>query len=204
MGYRSITAPKRCHRPPDRGLPVLPNLLNRDFQVGGRQAVWVSDITQVRCLDGWLYLAIVLDLSTRSVVGWATGRINNAELVGRALEHAERKAGVPAGLMFHSDQGVQYHCEATMSWLNDRDITISMSRVGNCRDNACAESFFSLMKKEWTRPLGLLDRAELRGEIENYIETYYTKIRCHESLQGKTPEAFRTEYLASRSQPGIH
>lgn len=197
MGYRSVSAPKPCYRAPDAGLPVLPNLLNRNFEASGPGRVWVSDITQIRCLDGWLYLALVLDLYGRRPVGIAIGPQNTAELVCQALERA--KAAVPMAdtMLFHSDQGSQYRSEAVMSWLNDNGSTISMSRVGNCWDNACAESFFALLKREWTHPLRLIDRAEMQGEIEHYVNEYYMEVRIHEGLGGKTPAQFLAENQAS-------
>lgn len=197
MGYRSVTSPKRCHRDPDAGMPVLPNLLNRDFEARGPGQVWVSDITQIRCLDGWLYLALVLDLYGRRPAGIAMGPQNTADLVCQALERAKAAVPMSEAMLFHSDQGSQYRSEAVMGWLNNNGSTISMSRVGNCWDNACAESFFALLKREWTRTLGLIDRAEMQGEIEHYVNEYYMEVRIHESLGGKTPARFLAENQSS-------
>lgn len=191
MGYRSRTVSKPGYRRSPSSLPVLPNLLNRQFSVGKKNRVWVSDITQIRCQEGWLYIAAVLDLGTRQIVGRAMGPINSSQLVIEALEHAWRRQR-PKGdhLLFHSDQGVQYRSEEVMTWLNDRHVTISMSRRGNCWDNACAESFFALLKKEWTRPLGVIARDEMASEVRYYTDQYYPKVRRHMTLGGKTPNAY--------------
>lgn len=190
-GYRSRTAAKPGYRRSRSSLPVLPNLLNRRFSPGQTTPVWVSDITQVRCQEGWLYLAVILNLATRHIVGHAMGPINSSELVLSALKQAWRHQK-PKGeqLLFHSDQGVQYRSEAVMEWLNDRGVTISMSRRGNCWDNACSESFFASLKKEWLHPLGVLPRHEMGAEIRYYLEEYYPHIRRHTTLGNITPSAY--------------
>ncbi|WP_422822633.1 IS3 family transposase [Vreelandella titanicae] len=190
-GYRSRTASKPGYRRSKSSLPVLPNLLNRQFSVGAGNRVWVSDITQVRCREGWLYIAAVLDLGTRQIVGRAMGPVNSSQLVLKALEHAwkhQRPAG--KNLLFHSDQGTQYRSEEVMTWLNNRQVTISMSRRGNCWDNACAESFFALLKKEWIQPLGMIHRDEMVDEVRYYIDHYYSKVRRHMTLGGLPPSAY--------------
>lgn len=190
IGYRSCTAKKPSFKSKS-GLPVLPNLLNRDFTVSACNRVWVSDITQVRCNEGWLYVAVVLDLHSRRVVGWAAGCQNTAQLVIAALSHAW-KIRRPNGqeLLFHSDQGSQYHSEEVMGWLNKRKVTISMSRKGNCWDNACAESFFAQLKKEWLYRLGQLSRQDTIVEVGYYIEEFYDKVRRHGTLNMLTPAEF--------------
>ena len=191
VGYRSSVGPKPGWRKPKPGMPVLPNLLNRQFSVTEPDRVWVSDITQIRCEEGWLYLAVVLDLYSRRVIGWAAGKVNAAELVLRALKHAWRTRW-PNGqrLLFHSDQGAQYRSEPVTSWLTRRGVTLSMSRRANCWDNACAESFFALLKKEWVNPLGIVPREEMQGEIKYYIDHFYPLLRRHGSIGGVTPAAF--------------
>lgn len=191
VGYRSLVACRPGYRPSSAGLPVAPNLLARQFQTPAPNRVWVSDITQIRCEEGWLYVAVVIDLFARQVVGWSAGRANQSWLVLKALRQAWRGCR-PAGdrLLFHSDQGSQYRNEAVMGWLTRRGVTVSMSRVGNCWDNACAESFFALLKKEWVRPLGLIGREEMHHEVGYYVEEYYPKLRRHTTLGGLTPAAF--------------
>lgn len=190
-GYRSVRALRPGYRRPKSGLPALPNLLNREFHVTAPNRVWVSDITQMRCQEGWWYLAIVMDLYSRRIVGWAGGAVNDSRLVKRALSEAW-KARQPTrkGMLFHSDQGAQYRSEDVMRWLTKRDITLSMSRRGNCWDNACSESFFAQLKEEWLRRLEKQSRTDLQTEAEYYIEEYYDKVRLHGALGGLSPEAF--------------
>lgn len=190
-GYRSCRALKPGYRRAEPGLPVLPNLLNRQFAVNRANQAWVSDITQVRCREGWLYVAMVMDLHSRRIIGWSAGPQNTAWLVLAALNrawHLRQPDG--AKLLFHSDQGSQYRNIEVMAWLNQRQVTLSMSRVGNCWDNACAESFFAQMKQEWTRRLGLISRSEMNAEVGYYIEEYYNKVRRHGTLGGQSPMAF--------------
>ncbi|WP_141677267.1 DDE-type integrase/transposase/recombinase, partial [Aliivibrio sp. 1S128] len=130
-------------------------------------------------------------LYSRKVISWSTSRINNAELVVRSLKKAwERRRPDGSQLMFHSDQGVQYTSEMTMRWLYKRGITISMSRKGNCWDNACSESFFAQYKKEWISCLGQLSREEMTMQSRLYIDGYYNPIRRHGTLGGKSPIDF--------------
>ena len=198
VGYRSCVAPKPGHRKHQPGMAVMPNLLNREFTVAEENRVWVSDITQIRCTEGWLYLAVIIDLATRQVVGKAQGPVNSAELVIKALKQAWKKQKPDVRkLLFHSDQGSQYRCASTMAWLNKRHVTISMSRRGNCWDNACSESFFALLKKEWIRRLGLLTRKEMAEEIHFYITQYYHKVRQHTALGGLTPNAYAQQLKAA-------
>lgn len=190
-GYRSCRALKPGHRRPSAGLPVLPNLLNRQFAVSEPNRVWVSDITQIRASNGWLYVATVMDLYSRRIVGWAAGAMNEADLVVQALNDAwacRRPDG--SKLLFHSDQGSQYRSEVVMKWLNARQVTISMSRRGNCWDNACAESFFAQLKLEWTKRLPPVDRRMLTLEVQYYIDEYYNNVRRHETLNGLSPAEF--------------
>lgn len=191
IGYRACMAMKPGYRKPLSGMPVLPNLLNRQFAVSEANRVWVSDITQVRCEEGWLYIAIVLDLYSRRVVGWAAGPVNSSELVLIALKRAWRERQ-PDGqqLLFHSDQGSQYRSEDVMGWLTKRGVTISMSRRGNCWDNACSESFFALIKKEWLHRLDILSRRDMLVEVRYYIEEFYNVIRRHGTIGSVAPAAF--------------
>ena len=195
-GYRARGAPKPGARRSAPGI-VLPNVLARRFEAEAPNRVWVSDITQIRCLDGWLYLAVVLDLYARRVVGWAAGPMNSAELVQRALERAWATRR-PDGrqLLFHSDQGTQYAAGSVRRWLARRHVALSMSRRGDCWDNACAESFFAQLKKEWVKPLGLIERAEMAGEIEYYCETFYNRIRRHTKADHQPPALFEERRAA--------
>lgn len=194
VGYRSCAAPKPGYRKPKPGMPVLPNLLNREFAVAEPNRVWVSDITQVRCHEGWLYLAVVLDLHARNVIGWAAGPVNDAQLVLQALKQAwQRRSPDGQQLLFHSDQGAQYRSEEVMGWLTRRGVTLSMSRRANCWDNACAESFFSLLKKEWLSRLSSVSREEMQGEIAYYVDHFYPLLRRHGSNGGVAPAIFEQQ-----------
>lgn len=194
FGYRS----RACKRKFGVVKPKLvetraPNYLSRKFIVNSPNTVWVSDITQIRCREGWQYLCVVIDLYSRKVISWATSYINSTALVMRSLKHAWR-ARNPKGdeLMFHSDQGVQYRSFEVLKWLTSRKITVSMSRRGNCWDNACSESFFAQLKKEWFSNLDKLSRDEMTYQCKLYIESYYNKVRKHGTLNGVSPIAFES------------
>lgn len=192
MGYRS-RASKRKHGRVVRQatLPPCSNLLSRKFDVKKTNTVWVSDITQVRCKEGWSYLCVILDLFSRKVISWKVSQINNADLVLGSLKSAWRKRQ-PDGrsLLFHSDQGIQFRAKEVMKWHAKKDITVSMSRKGNCWDNACAESFFAQYKKEWISNLGAISREEMKAESFFYIENYYNCVRKHGTLNGLSPMLF--------------
>lgn len=192
LGYRSKASKKR-HGRSTKGETLTPalNLLNRQFKVKEPNRVWVSDITQVRCKEGWQYLCIILDLHSRKAIGWSTSRINNAALVLKTLNKAW-KTRKPDGdkLMFHSDQGVQYRAKKTMRWHHQKGLTVSMSRKGNCWDNACSESFFAQYKKEWMSNLPELTRHEMTMQSRIYIERYYNATRRHGTLGGLSPNDF--------------
>ncbi|RTR34112.1 IS3 family transposase, partial [Shewanella canadensis] len=194
FGYRS----RACKRKFGVVKPKLietraPNYLNRKFEVSKPNAVWVSDITQVRCKEGWQYLCVIIDLYSRKVVSWATSYINSSELVIKSLKQAwdERR---PNGseLMFHSDQGVQYRSFKVLKWLTKREVTVSMSRKGNCWDNACSESFFAQLKKEWFSNLEELSRGEMTAQCRFYIDDYYNIVRRHGTLDGVSPTVFES------------
>ncbi len=194
FGYRS----KACKRKFGVVKPKLietraPNYLNREFEVAKPNTVWVSDITQVRCKEGWQYLCVIIDLYSRKVVSWATSYINSSELVMKSLKQAwaERR---PNGneLMFHSDQGVQYRSFEVLKWLTKREVTVSMSRKGNCWDNACSESFFAQLKKEWFSNLEEPSRREMTTQCRFYIDDYYNMVRRHGTLDGVSPIAFES------------
>ncbi len=150
---------------------VAPNTLNRDFKVHQPNQVWVTDFTYIRTHEGWLYLTIVLDLFSRQIVGWSMKNNPKADLVIDALLMALWRRKPKAKVMIHSDQGVQYTCSDWRKFLSDNNLEASMSRRGNCHDNAVAESFFSLLKTERIKRKIFKTRAEARSEIFNYIES---------------------------------
>jgi putative transposase len=195
LGYRSRASKKQHGRAPKQTpLEAAYNLLDRKFNVDTPNNYWVSDITQIRCKEGWNYLCIILDLYSRKVVGWATSRINNADLVLKTLNKAWRARKPNKGaLMFHSDQGVQYRALETLRWHRNRKIKVSMSGKGNCWDNACSESFFAQYKKEWMSNLGELTRQEMTVQSRLYIDKYYNPVRRHGTLGGLSPIDFELQ-----------
>jgi transposase InsO family protein len=179
--------------------PRAPNTLGRRFGVaeqGGRDRVWAADLTYLLTGEGWLYLAVILDLSSRRVVGWAVSeRLDTALALGAlrmALAHRQ-----PAGGLHHSDQGVQYASVAYRALLAEAGIDVSMSRRGDCWDNAVVESFFATLTKELLEETPFPTRAVARREIASFIEAWYNRERRHSSLGYRSPVAYELEVLAA-------
>jgi transposase InsO family protein len=171
--------------------PVRRNRLRRDFHAGKPDVKWCADITYIRTEQGTLYLAAVLDLCSRKIVGWSMSESMPADLVSDALKMALERRHPGAGLLHHSDQGVQYACDAYQDLLARHDITCSMSRKGNCYDNAVIESFFGTLKSECVRPHGPYRTFEqARQSIFEYIEVFYNRQRRHSSLDYLSPEQY--------------
>ena len=172
------------------GQSVAPNLI-KDLQPRAADQIWVSDITYVATLEGWLYLAIILDLFSRKVVGWKLGETLEAELVVAALRNALIMRKPDQGLYFHSDRGSQYSSQAVRKPLEVIGANLSMSAQGNCYDNAKAEAFFSTLKTECFPAKQVFDsKRQARCEIFEYIEIYYNNQRLHSSLDYQTPRQF--------------
>jgi putative transposase len=170
--------------------PIADNLLDRVFSVSRPNRVWVGDITFIPTQAGWLYLAILVDLFARKVVGWAMSRYIDRELVTRALAMAlERRRPMP-GLIHHTDQGRQYATESYRQRLIAHGISPSMSRKGDCFDNACAESFMSTLKNELTHHLQFHTREEAKTAIFEYIEVFYNRQRLHQTLGYLSPAEY--------------
>ncbi len=165
------------------------NLLRRCFKTSGPDRVWLSDITSLRTQKGWLYLAVVLDLYSRRVVGWAMREDMGEKLVVKALEMALLNRN-QAPEIFHSDQGGQYMASSFRERLRQYRIQRSMSRKGNCYDNAVAESFFKTVKQELVSQTKFHDREEAKSALFEYIEVFYNRRRLHSSLGYKSPAAF--------------
>ena len=173
--------------------PVAPNLIARQFALAaqpGLNCVWVSDITYVPTRAGWFYLAVVLDLASRRCVGWAMGGSLEAELALRALTLAFHTRRPPPGLIHHSDRGVQYACHAYRTLLAQHGAVASMSRRGDCWDNAVAESFFATLECELIARRAWATHAEARQDIFKYIETWYNSRRRHSTLQYQSPVTY--------------
>ena len=169
------------------GLPVAPNLLNRKFCADAPNRVWASDISYVRTWEGWLYLAVIIDLFSRRVVGWSIADNMRTELVLEALSRAVSLRRPPPGLMNHSDQGSQYASTDYRNALKKHRMVMSMSRKGDCWDNAAVESFFSTLKRELLYPGVWPTKSGARKCIASYIDDYYNTRRRHSSLDYVSP-----------------
>ena len=174
----------------EKGQEVAENLLDSNFGASATNRVWVSDITCVATTKGWMYLCIVLDLHSRRVVGWSLSSALGAELVLAAVSMAVTRRRPPGGLMFHSDQGVQYTNGQFQEIAKGHGFLQSMSRMGDCWDNACAETFFKTLRAELIRERTYRSREEAREEISKYVEVFYNRKRLHSYLGYLTP----TEY----------
>ena len=169
-------------------LPVAPNLLDRVFTANGPNQRWVGDITYLRTSEGWLFLAVVLDLFSRMVVGWAVSAIIDRHLVIKALDMALQRRGPGSGLLHHSDRGSQYASEDYQKVLEARGIICSMSRKGDCYDNAAMESWFGTLKTELGESFET--HAEGKRQLFDYIEIFYNQKRRHSSLGYVSPAEF--------------
>ena len=170
--------------------PEIGNKLNRQFNPSEVNKVWVTDITYIWTRTGWMYLCIFMDLYSRKVVGWSMSKKIDATLVIRALGMACFQRKPKKGLMIHSDQGAQYTSKAFKEELREREFIQSMSRRGNCWDNACAESFFSSLKNEELHFCNLNNQEDAKIIVFRYIEMFYNRIRLHSHLDYKSPANF--------------
>lgn len=175
----------------DHDLPIAENLLNRGFKADKANQKWVADISYIRTNEGWLYLAVVIDLFSRKVVGWSMDTKMKTDLVLSALKMAIRLRKPLPGLIHHSDRGVQYASYKYQNELSRVKIICSMSRKGNCWDNSVAESFFSSLKRELVYPAGIYKTVnEARSAIFSYIEGFYNRSRNHSYLGYVSPDEF--------------
>jgi len=178
-------------------LPVAENLLNQDFKrVTRANEVWLSDITYIRTKEGWLYLAAVKDLLTRKIVGWSMADHMQRSLVCDALKMAYANEQPEGELLHHSDRGSQYCSAEYQKLLKDRNVQVSMSRKGNCYDNAPMESFFGSLKKERVHHRQYETRAEAKQDIFEYIECFYNRVRRHSAIGYISPSDYAAQ-LAS-------
>jgi len=176
--------------------PVAPNLLARDFTATAPDQVWVSDITYLRTEQGWDYLATVMDLYSRRIVGWAMQSTLERSLTLRALEMAVAQRRPGPGLIHHSDRGSQYACEDYQKALQRRGLLPSMSRKGDCWDNAPGESLFGTLKCELVHHWGRPSRDRARREVFDFIEVFYNRQRLHSSLGYLSPADFERQSVA--------
>lgn len=185
--YKATTDSQHAH-------PIAPNRLNRDFTAVAPNRVWVADITYIRTAEGWLYLAAVLDLYSRALVGWAMSDRINRELVMQALGHAIQVRKPAPGLIHHSDRGSQYASADFQKLLRTHQIEPSMSGAGNCYDNAVMESFFHSLKTERVHHRRYASRSEARSDLFQYIEVFYNRRRRHSSIGYQSPSDFERSY----------
>jgi transposase InsO family protein len=172
--------------------PVAPNLLDQEFFTSRPGEVWVSDITYVRTKSGWLYLTVIIDLYDRKVIGWSMSKgLSAEETVIPAWRMAVRNRPITQKLIFHSDRGIQYACHAFTRILKANSLVIqSMSRKGNCWDNAVAESFFKTIKVEWIYRHTFTNQEQAQLSIFEWIESWYNRRRRHSALNYQTIEEF--------------
>lgn len=177
--------------------PASANRLQQDFTAAEPDRVWVGDTTFIPTRAGWLFLAVVIDLYARTVVGWAMSARNNQALVVDALTMAIEQRGPAPGLIHHTDQGATYRSAVYQALLNQHGMVSSMSRKGNCYDNAVAESFFSTLKNELVLDEDFINREEARSAIFEYIEVFYNRQRHHQSLDYRIPFDYEKMYAVA-------
>lgn len=186
--HRKVTTTDSKH-----GFPVAPNLLNREFTAEAPNEKWAADITYIPTREGWLYLAVVLDLYSRKIVGWSMSQEITADLVENALRMALFERQPDPGLLHHSDRGSQYASNQIRRIMAANNIQVSMSRTGNCYDNAVMESFFSTLKCEWVHHQNYKTRTEASRDIFNYIAGFYNPVRRHSALGYLSPNQFEAD-----------
>lgn len=178
--------------------PAVPNRLERRFTVEAANRVWVGDITYLPTWQGWLYLAVLIDLHSRRVVGWAMADHLRSELTAEALAMALARRQPAAGLLHHTDRGVQYTADAYQAQLTGHGIVPSLSRVGECYDNAVAESFFATLKAELVERTAWPTRHAAQQAVFEWIEVFYNRQRSHSTLGYRSPVDFEADTVSSR------
>lgn len=178
-------------------LAPAPDRLQRHFTTAKQDQAWVCDTTFVATRQGWLFLAVILDLYSRQIIGWSMGDRNNSELVGDALRMAIQRRGKTTGTIIHSDQGSPYASSAYQALLKEHGLVCSMSRKGECLDNAVAESFFGTLKTELTDHEDYRSKAEARQSIFEYMEIFYNRKRRHSTLNYMTPLEYEQQSVSN-------
>lgn len=172
---------------------VAPNRLQRDFKASRLNQKWVSDVTGIATRTGWLYLATIMDLGSRKLIGWSMGSSNSTRLVLNALEMAIVQRGDVSGVILHSDRGKPYVAKEYQQKMRNHGILCSMSRKGDCWDNAPMESFYHSLKTEWVVFEDYRNHSEARASIFNYIELFYNRQRRHSALNYMSPESYEQQ-----------
>ncbi|WP_333663939.1 IS3 family transposase [Acinetobacter sp.] len=205
LSLRSKIARKYKHTTDsNHRLPTAPNLLDRQFTVTLPNKVWTTDITYIRTKEGWLYLCVMLDLFSRRIIGWQTSHRIDRQLVCDAFNYAMARQGYPTGVMVHSDQGSQYCSRDFRALLLANNCIQSMSRRGNCWDNAVTESFFHTLKGHVIHDSVFATRKEANAVLFEYIEVYYNRIRRHSANGWLSPEAFEHKYFKNLEGYVVH
>lgn len=194
-GLRSQTGYKRRQGKYGKPSVIAPNQLNQQFDVAAPNQAWVTDITYIRTHEGWLYLAVVIDLYSRMVIGWSMSPWINSDVVVNALLMAVFRRRPKGKVIIHSDQGSQYGSQDWLDFLKVHGLSASMSRRGNCHDNAVAESFFQLLKRERVRKRIYNTRDQARADIFNYIEMFYNPKRRHSAANDLSPVQYEQQYF---------
>jgi putative transposase len=179
----------------DHKLPVAPNLVNQNFVAERPDQLWTSDITYIWTAEGWLYLAVVLDVCTRMIVGWSASNRMTANLIINALEHGVLRRKPGRGVIFHSDRGSQYASHELRKALKDRGMIPSMGSTGSCYDNAITETFFHTLKTELIYHSKYATRDAAHMELFDYIEVFYNRQRRHSSINYMSPVAFEKSLI---------
>ena len=197
MREMELVAKRRRNKPVGtrrrQDVSAVPNRLNREFTAQQPNLKWVSDTTYVWTAEGWLYVAVILDLFSRLVVGWAMDAHNDEQLVRRALEMALLRRSPAREMLVHSDQGSPYTATSYLARLAELGMVVSMSRTGDCYDNAAMESFFSTLKGECVERCSFQTRQEARQTIFEYIECFYNRVRRHSTLNYLSPMAYEQQ-----------
>ena len=197
-GLRSRTRKKfKATTNSKHNFPVAPNLLNQNFTAEAADSAWVGDITYIWTGEGWLYLAVLLDLYNREIVGWSASSRMTRQLAIDALQMALGRRTPQKGLLHHTDRGSQYASNDYQKILKEHGFLCSMSRKGNCYDNAVAESFFGRLKSEWVNHQRYLSRSEATRSLFYYIEIFYNRKRRHSSINYVTPQEYDDFLLAA-------
>jgi transposase InsO family protein len=178
--------------------PIAKDLIGQNFKTSKSNKIWVSDITYIWTKEGWLYLACILDLYSRMIVGWCLDQRLTSSLVTTAISNAIIQRGENPGIIFHSDRGSQYASEAVRDMLMDNKMIQSMSRKGNCYDNAVMESFFHTLKTELVKFETFRTREEAKMKIFDYIEIYYNRQRIHSSISYFTPVEYENNLISRK------
>jgi putative transposase len=194
MREQGLSASRRHHRTittqSEPGARFASNVLDQDFTASRPNEKWTGDITAIWTYEGWLYLAVVLDLYSRRVIGWAMAATQDEALIEKAFQMALLARHPATGVLFHSVRGSQYTSDAYQALLAHAGVTVSMSRTGNCYDNAVTESFFGTLKGECVERFSFQTRGQARQTIFEYVECFYNRVRRHSTLGYISPAAF--------------